>query len=77
MATNAGVEILYRNDHVAAFTLRHPNGYVIVNGDRGIGLTGAHADTASNMGGDVAGWIRFAAILAPYIHAAADHDGVA
>jgi len=58
---------------LAQFHQSHPNGYTIMDGDRGIGLIGRNADFARNCGNDPNGWIAFAEFIGPAIHEA--HDG--
>lgn len=67
---SAHITVLSNNDQVEAFRTREPDGYTILNGDRGVGLTGELAEQARNAGGDPTIWIRLAEQIGPAVHAA-------
>lgn len=62
------ITVLRGNDEIDRFRNQFPDGYVILDGDRGIGLVGEFAKRARNMGPDPEGWIDFANKIGPLIH---------
>lgn len=67
---NEDVTIIRSNAELASFKARHPDGFTIMDGDRGIGVTGQLAQEVKNIGGNPENWIRFAAKIGPFIHQA-------
>ncbi len=64
------IVIIKSNEALQAFQTQHPNGYAIMNGDKGVGLIDALAERARNVGSDPNGWVELAATLGPFIHQA-------
>jgi hypothetical protein len=62
------ITVIRTKDQLDAFRNAHPDGYTIMDGDRGIGLIGTYADRARNMGPDPDEWVQFAQEVGPYIH---------
>lgn len=64
------IVILRNQAEIDVFRLHHPDGYTVLDGDRGVGLIGDDADRARNMGADPNLWIEFALRIGPAVHAA-------
>lgn len=59
------ITLIRNNDQLTDFQSANPDGYVIMDGDKGVGLIGTWARAAKNNGSDPMGWIRFANELGP------------
>lgn len=62
------ITLIRDNGQASEFREKNPDGYTIMNGDKGIGLTGKLAEEAKNIGGNPNDWIKFASIISPAIH---------
>jgi hypothetical protein len=65
---NSEIYILKGQNDVDTFRLKYPDGFTILDGDRGIGCIGSMAEKAKNIGGDPNDWIAFANQVGPSIH---------
>lgn len=59
---------------LAEFRRLHPDGYTIMDGDRGIGLLGSNAEFAQNCGSDPNKWISFAQLISPALYQAHEEN---
>ncbi len=67
---HSSVHVLKSQVDIDQFHVEYPQGYTILDGVRGVGVTGEHANFARNCGSDPNQWISFAATVSAAIHKA-------